>query len=340
MWPLMKPFLFAMDPERAHGLALASLRLAGGFAPLHWLLRLAYGAPSRPVTVWGRTFSHPVGLAAGWDKDALALRGLSALGFSHVEVGTVTPKPQPGREKPRVFRLREDHALINRMGFPSRGEDFVARRLALPRRPGLLVGVNLGKNKDTPNDAALADYARLVTRFSPLADYLVVNVSSPNTQGLRALQARDELEALLGGLASLRAGLVTRAPLLVKLAPDLDDEALEVAVGVAIDQGLDGVIVNNTTLSREGLRSRHRDEAGGASGAILTGRAQAVLERTVAVVGGRVPVVSVGGIMTPEDARRRLDSGAALIQVYTGLVYAGPALTRRIVKALAEATAQ
>ena len=290
--------------------------------------------PSRPVTLWGQTFANPIGLAAGWDKDGLALRGLHTLGFSHVEVGTVTPRPQPGNDTPRVFRLRDDRAVINRMGFPSRGAEHLEQRLRLPRRPDLKVGVNLGRNKDTPNERALDDYVALLTRFSPLADYLVVNVSSPNTAGLRDLQHRDGLERLLAGLMKERAAIGSKTPLLVKLSPDLDDRQLDEAVGVAIDRGLDGLIATNTTLSRDGLTSPHRSETGGASGALLTARAQRSLERIMGLSQGRLPVISVGGIMESDDAKRRLEAGASLVQLYTGLVYAGPALTRRIVQSL------
>ncbi len=189
MWPLIKPLLFALDPERAHALALRMLQVTGAVPPLRALLGLLYRAPEKPTEVMGLCFRNALGLAAGWDKDGLALRGLPALGFGHVELGTVTPRPQPGNAKPRVFRLAADSALINRMGFPSRGADFLAARLA-SKPAGMIVGVNLGKNKDTPNADALTDYASLLERFAPLADYLVVNVSSPNTQGLRDLQAR------------------------------------------------------------------------------------------------------------------------------------------------------
>lgn len=333
MWPLVRPLLFALDPERAHSMAIAALRMAGAISPLAGLLSLLYRAPERPVTLWGKTFVNPVGLAAGWDKDGLALRGLHALGFSHVEVGTVTPRPQPGNDKPRVFRLREDRALINRMGFPSRGAEHLDARLALKRHRGLRVGVNLGRNKDTPNERALEDYAALVTRFASKCDYLAINVSSPNTAGLRDLQHRDGLEHLLSGLVRHRAALDSETPLVVKLSPDLSETQLEEAVGVAVDAGLDGIIATNTTLARDGLGSAFRTQTGGASGALLSQRAQAVLERVV-VYGRGLPVIAVGGIMGPEDAKRRLGAGASLVQVYTGLVYAGPGLTRKIVKFL------
>lgn len=339
LWRGVKPLLFALDPERAHATAISIFKIMGAVPPLAGLMSWIYRAPSRPVTLWGRTFANPVGLAAGWDKDGLALRGLHTLGFSHVELGTVTPRPQPGNDKPRVFRLREDRALINRMGFPSRGAEHLERRLALRRNTSMKVGVNLGRNKDTPNERAFEDYAALVGRFAGRCDYLVVNVSSPNTAGLRDLQHRDELSRLLSGLAKHRAGLAEeaarRTPLLVKLSPDLTDGQLEEAVGVALDVGLDGIIATNTTLSRDGLSSPLRDQTGGASGAILSAKAQVVLERIVAHTSGKIPVIAAGGIMGPEDAKRRLGAGASLVQVYTGLVYAGPGLVKAIVKGLA-----
>jgi dihydroorotate dehydrogenase len=333
----MRPLFFALDPERAHGLVISIFKTMGAVPPLAGLMSWLYRAPPRPVTLWGQTFANPVGLAAGWDKDGLALRGLHTLGFGHVELGTVTPRPQPGNDKPRVFRLREDKALINRMGFPSRGAEHLERRLALRRNAALKVGVNLGRNKDTPNERAVDDYAALVSRFAGRCDYLVVNVSSPNTAGLRDLQHRDELSRLLTSLVRHRAGLAEdarRTPLLVKLSPDLSEGQLEEAVGAALDAGLDGIIATNTTLSRQGLGSPLREQAGGASGALLSERAQQVLERIVAHTDGRVPVIAAGGVMGPEDAKRRLEAGASLVQVYTGLVYAGPGLVKSIVRGL------
>ncbi len=330
MWPLIKPLMFALDPERAHGVALQAMRAAGAFPPLYGLMALMYRAGEKPIEAFGLRFRNAIGLAAGWDKDALALGGLGALGLSHVEVGTVTPRPQPGNERPRIFRFPKERCLVNRMGFPSRGADFVAARLAQrSRRGGLIVGVNLGKNKDTPNERALDDYGALLERFSPLCDYLVVNVSSPNTQGLRDLQARAELEALLGGLVARREGLADKRPLLVKLSPDLDDGALEDAVGAVLATRIDGIVATNTTLSRQGLVT---DERGGASGEILRERALEVVTRIVRLAPG-LPVIAAGGVMTPDDVRRRLDAGARLVQVYTGLVFGGPGIVKRMARA-------
>ncbi len=372
MYSFFGPLLFKLDPETAHHLTLQLIRL-GAYQPLNFLLRAMYATPGKPVEAFGLHFPNPVGLAAGYDKDGRAWRGLATLGFGHIEVGTVTPRPQPGNPKPRVFRLVEDRALINRMGFPGLGAEYVARRLrgspgsstgrASPassevvpvpargtgRRRTLsrcsygnnrqvIVGVNLGKNKDTPLENAAGDYITLMRQFMPLADYLAINVSSPNTVGLRRLQGRAMLEGLLGAIAKERENIAAdrggNAPILVKLAPDLSDEELDDALDVIVHTGMNGVIATNTTLGRTGLRSKQQEETGGLSGEPLRGRSEAVLRSVVKKLDGRLPVVSVGGIMSPEDARARLDAGAALVQVYTGLVYAGPGLVKQIVQKL------
>ncbi len=337
MYAFFRSLLFRLEPERAHGLTLALIRLAGALPPVRAGLAAFFHAPQQPVQAFGLTFPNPVGLAAGYDKDGLGWRGLAALGFGHIEVGTVTLRPQPGNPKPRVFRLVEDQAVINRMGFPGQGAEVVARRLRRRRvgQPGQVVlGVNLGKNKDTPLEAAAEDYLQLMDVFAPLADYLAINISSPNTVGLRRLQARQALEALLTPLAARRQALAgalgRRVPLLVKLAPDLAPAELEDALGVIQQAGMDGVIATNTTLSREGLHAARAGEAGGLSGVPLTARSLAMLRQIVTATQGRLPVVSVGGIMTPQDARERLAAGATLVQVYTGLVYAGPGLVKQI----------
>jgi dihydroorotate dehydrogenase len=340
MYRFIRSILFRLDPETAHFLTLHALRSTQYFPPVLWLLERAYASPPRPVQAFGLTFKNPVGLAAGYDKDAVAVRGLSALGFGHIEVGTVTPGPQPGNPKPRVFRLVEDEAVINRMGFPGKGMGYVSRQLsANSHRPRSMVyGLNLGKNKDTPLEEAARDYITLMQSFTPLADYLAINVSSPNTVGLRRLQGREMLEQLLGAVAHERERIILgrggHRPILVKLAPDLSDEELEDAVGVILDCGMDGIIATNTTLAREWLRSAQREESGGLSGSPLKVRSEALLEKIVRGVHGKVPIVSVGGIMSPEDAKRRLDMGATLVQVYTGLIYRGPGLVREIVNAL------
>ncbi len=337
MYPFFRSLLFRLDPETAHQLTLSALRSAQYFPPALWVLERMYAAPQKPVQAFGLTFKNPVGLAAGYDKDAVAIRGLSALGFGHLEVGTVTLKPQPGNPKPRVFRLPEDEAVINRMGFPGKGAEYASKQLSvISKQKSVIVGVNLGKNKDTPLEEAAQDYIELMRRFIFRADYLTINISSPNTVGLRRLQGREMLEQLLGAIQKERGtislGRGGNAPILVKIAPDLNDEELEDAIGVILDKGMDGVIATNTTLAREGLRSKYQGESGGLSGRPLRVRSEAVLSRVVKLVDGKVPIVSAGGIMNLEDARKRLALGASLVQVYTGLIYRGPILVREIVE--------
>lgn len=354
MYPFFRSLLFRLDPETAHQFTLRLMRI-GGREPIYSILQVMCSAPSEPVEAFGLTFKNPVGLAAGYDKDAVAIRGLSTLGFGHIEVGTVTPQPQPGNPQPRIFRLPEEEAIINRMGFPSLGSEFVQRQLNPSLREGfferfiprarknkqkrinkgdVVLGINLGKNKDTPNAEAVLDYLELLQCFAPYADYLAINISSPNTVGLRQLQGHAALEGLLTQLHAQRQfeekRLEKRLPLLVKLAPDLSENELNDAVDVILATHMDGIIVTNTTLAREELRSKHRDETGGLSGSPLRLRSEAVLCQVVKRVDGRIPIVSVGGIMNPEDAKRRLELGAALIQIYTGLIYQGPGLVKRI----------
>jgi len=339
MYSWFRRVLFRLDPEVAHQLTLQTLSFAGNFPLSNWFLRQMYKIPSKPVKVFGLTFKNPVGLAAGYDKDAIAIHGLAALGFGHVEVGTVTPRPQPGNPKPRIFRLIEDNAVINRMGFPGKGAEYASRQLASSiKQKSVIVGVNLGKNKDTPLEEAANDYIELMRRFMVPADYLAINISSPNTVGLRRLQGREMLEDLLGAIQkereSISLGRGGYAPILVKIAPDLNDEELDDAIGVILDKGMDGIIATNTTLARDGLRSKNRSETGGLSGSPLAVKSEAVLSRVVKLVNGKIPVVSAGGIMSPEDAKKRLALGASLFQVYTGLIYRGPGLVREIVENL------
>lgn len=336
MYTLFRRLLFSLEPETAHGMTLNLVRFVGNLPTSRWFLEKLYAAPQKPVEVFGLKFKNPVGLAAGYDKDGIAIRGLAALGFGHLEIGTVTPRPQGGNPKPRVFRLVEDEAVINRMGFPGKGSLHVERQLSsvVRRLLSFVVGVNLGKNKDTPLEAAAEDYIALMRTFAPLADYLAINVSSPNTVGLRRLQGRDMLENLLKQIDRERGTWNMKRPILVKIAPDLSDDELDDALGVILDTGMDGIIATNTTLGRDGLLSARRDETGGLSGSPLRVRSEAMLGKVVKRLGGRIPVISVGGIMNPEDAKRRLDRGAALVQIYTGMVYAGPGLVREIVKSL------
>ena len=334
MYSLLRSILFHLDPETAHQFTLQLLRI-GGVEPMYSILRNIYTVPSSPVQAFGLTFKNPVGLAAGYDKNAIAVKGLSALGFGHVEVGTVTPKPQPGNPRPRVFRLVEDEAVINRMGFPSYGASFVFEALSRvqKRQPNTIVGVNLGKNKETPIEEAENDYLPLLRQFIFMADYLTINISSPNTIGLRRLQGREMLEQLLGAIQKEREvialGRGGNVPVLVKIAPDLTDEELDDAIGVILDKGMDGIIAANTTLARDGLRSKQQSQLGGLSGSPLRVRSETILRHVVNRVRGKIPIVSVGGIMNPDDAKRRLEMGATLIQLYTGLVYLGPGLVKK-----------
>jgi len=337
LYPVLRRWLFHLPPERAHNLTLRLLGLMGRIPPAAALLRRLAAVPPHPVKAFGRVFPNPVGLAAGYDKDGVALRGLAALGFGHLEVGTVTLRPQPGNPKPRLFRLPAEQAIINRMGFPSGGASALARRLrksGLPR--GVVLGVNIGRNKETPNERAVEEYLALLDIFAPLADYLTVNISSPNTAGLRDLQHRTALETLLGALHARRQRVSDRAmPILVKLSPDLTPAQLDAALEAVVRSGMDGVILTNTTVARPGVRSHPLAvERGGLSGAPLCKMSEEALRRALRTLNGRLPVISAGGILTPEDARRRLDMGALLVQVYTGLVYRGPLLVRDIVQGL------
>lgn len=334
MYSLLRPLLFRLDTETSHALTLYALRSTQYFPPALWLLTQLYKTESKPVQAFGLTFKNPIGLAAGYDKDGVAVRGLAALGFGHIEVGTVTPKPQAGNPRPRVFRLMEDEAVINRMGFPSQGMSKVAGRMLKVGSRSAIVGVNLGKNKDTPLEEAAMDYVELMKVFAPLADYLTINISSPNTIGLRRLQNHQMLENLLNQINLERGTWNMKRPILVKISPDLSDEELDDAVGVILDKGMDGIIATNTTLSREGLRSNWKGETGGLSGSPLKGRSEAVLSRVVKLVGGRIPIISVGGIASADDAKKRLALGASLVQVYSGLVYRGPGLVKQLLKNL------
>jgi dihydroorotate dehydrogenase len=314
------------DPEKAHHSAFRAIRAARAVTGLR-------RTPGEPVSAMGLTFPNVLGLAAGFDKNAVGIDGLGALGFGHVEIGTVTGEAQPGNPTPRLFRLPDDRAVVNRMGFNNDGAEVVAARLkARGRRPGPVLGVNIGKSKVVPEEEAVRDYEKSARLLAPYADYLVVNVSSPNTPGLRNLQAVEKLEPILTAVQSIAAGI----PLLVKIAPDLaDDDVLGVA-DLALAIGLDGIIATNTTISRDGLRTpAARVEeigAGGLSGVPLTQRSLGVMRLLRDRVGPDLTLIGVGGITTVADARARLDAGATLIQGYTAFIYEGPLWPRRIVK--------
>ena len=336
----IRPLLFKLDPEGVHRLTLRILALAGALPPVRAWLRRMFSLERADLRVhaFGLDFPNPVGMAAGYDKDGRAIDGLACLGFGHLELGTVTPRPQVGNPPPRVFRLPEDRALINRMGFPNAGSEALLRKLRRGHPQGVVLGVNLGKGVDTPIEKAAEDYLSLLKTFYAVADFLTVNVSSPNTIGLRRLQAREYLDDLLATLSSARSELEVsvgrRTPILIKLAPDLNEAELEDAVGVVQGAGMDGIIATNTTIERSGLFSPQREEIGGLSGSPLRERATEVVHRIYQLTGGELPIVGVGGIFSPEDAREKLEAGATLIQVYTGLVYRGPGLIREILAGL------
>lgn len=323
------------DAERAHHAAFRAIRAA---RPVTGVRR----TPGQQVRAMGLSFPNVLGLAAGFDKNAVGIDALAALGFGHVEVGTVTGEGQPGNPEPRLFRLPADRAIVNRMGFNNEGAEAVARRLAERGRPahGPILGVNIGKTKVVPDDdqaAVEADYEKSARLLAPHADYLVVNVSSPNTPGLRNLQAVEKLQPLLEHVRrAADAATSTRVPLLVKIAPDLAEEDVLAVADLALAIGLDGIIATNTTISRAGLQTPaaevERIGAGGLSGRPLTGRADAVMRLLRDRVGPDLTLVGVGGITTVEDARRRLEAGATLLQGYTAFVYEGPLWPRRIVK--------
>ncbi len=332
----IRPLLFRLQPEQIHHLTIDLLRLGGGVFLGRWLLR-AWFRPQTTgpsVQVCGLTFKNPLGLAAGYDKDGLGWRGLDCLGFGHLEVGTVTLRPQPGNPQPRIFRLPAEHAVINRMGFPSRGAAFLANRLNGPRPKGLVLGINIGKNKLTPLDRAVEDYLALFDIFAPLGDYLAVNVSSPNTPDLRKLQARQALEDLLQPLSARRSEYLQasgkRVPVLVKLAPDLSDAELDQALESVLATGMDGIIIHNTTVTRPGIVSPAAGETGGLSGRPVAAMNIEMVEKVAMRIQGRLPVIASGGVMDADGVQARLDAGASLVQLYTGLIYEGPGLVRDI----------
>ena len=326
MWCGLTALLRCFPPEIAHGLSIRALR-----AGVHPRMRGA-DDPILAGEIWGRPIPNPIGLAAGYDKGAQVADALLAMGFGFVEIGTVTPRPQPGNPKPRLFRLAEDGALINRLGFNSEGLAVARARLARRKARAGVVGANVGKNKDTVD--AAADYAEGARALAPLADYLVINVSSPNTPGLRALQRRSDLAALIG---AVRAALPpSPPPLLVKVAPDLSPAEREDMAAVSLECAVDGLIIGNTTLSRpDGLRSAHRGEVGGLSGRPLMALSTAVLADLHRLTGGRVPLIGCGGVSSGTDAYAKIRAGARLVQLYTALVYEGPGLLRRIKTELA-----
>jgi len=335
LYSLARPLLFALDPEVAHALALTSIKLLerAGMASA-----LAGTAPARSVKLMGLEFPNALGLAAGLDKNGEYIDALAALGFGFIEIGTVTPRPQPGNPKPRLFRLPEAQALINRMGFNNQGVEHLVANVLRARYRGVL-GINIGKNFDTPIARAADDYEFCLAKVYAHASYVAVNVSSPNTRDLRQLQGADELGALAGKLKTEQNRLADAhgryVPLVLKIAPDLADAELEAIAKCLLRHKLDGVIATNTTVSRAGVAGlRHAGESGGLSGAPLRDVSTALIRKLARLLDGAVPIIGAGGVMSADDARAKLAAGASLVQVYTGLIYRGPQLIGEILRAL------
>lgn len=359
---LLRPLLFRLDPERAHHLTLNALRVVAVLPfGLRWLGSIfAEVTDSRlEVEAFGLKFKNRVGLAAGYDKNGVAVRGLGALGFGHIEIGTVTRIPQLGNPKPRVHRVREVQGVINSMGFPNEGVEALIRSMKFEGRrmkespssfthhpSSFRIGINIGKSKDTPVERAAEDYCALLEQVAPYADYVAINISSPNTMNLRQLQAKSSIVGLLREIARTRgawnvehemsnvraACQTSNLPVLVKLAPDLSESEIDDVLDAIAQTGIDGVIATNTTLAREGLPSYVQSLKGGLSGAPLAARSTQVIRHIAKQTQGKLPIIGVGGIMTPQDALAKLDAGATLVQVYTGMIYAGPGLVRDINK--------
>ncbi len=329
MYQFIKTLLFQLDPERAHHFTMK------------WIKRLRLGSlglydvknDKLIVKKSGLTFRNPVGLAAGFDKDAKYIKDLAGLGFGFIEIGTVTPKPQPGNDKPRLFRLIQDNAIINRMGFNNDGVDAAVERLR-NTKTDILIGGNIGKNKITPNENAISDYINCFRALHDYVDYFVVNISSPNTPGLRDLQTASFVGKLFQSLRKEEEDFTTKKPVLLKIAPDLTDAQLEDLLEVVVNEKIDGVIATNTTIDRDGLLSNTKREMGGLSGAPLTNKSTEIIKKIRTKAGADLLLIGVGGIMNPKDALEKLQAGADVIQLYTGFIYGGPRLIKDINKEL------
>jgi dihydroorotate dehydrogenase len=335
VYALARPFLFCLDAERAHDLALVSIEAAyrTGLNPL-----LAEKPKPLPTKVFGIEFPNPVGLAAGLDKNGAHIDALAALGFGFIEIGTTTPRTQPGNPKPRMWRLPEHQAVINRLGFNNGGVDVLVRNAEKAKFSGVL-GINIGKNKDTPNDRAVDDYLHCLERIYARASYVTINISSPNTQGLRDLQEEETLKRFVGTLREAQESLAAthgaRKPMLLKIAPDLGEAELDSIAEVLLDAAIDGLICTNTTIDRSELGSApHAQEAGGLSGKPLFHKATSVLRGMARRLDGRIPLIGVGGILAGEDAAIKFEAGASLVQFYSGMIYRGPDLIRECVDTL------
>lgn len=338
---ILKPILFLFQPEQAHHITLALLKITLSIPVVNWLFKRYYGvkSPALERRVFGLTFPNPVGLAAGFDKDGKHFEAMSALGFGFIEIGTVTPVGQPGNPLPRLFRLPSDEALVNRMGFNNEGVEALVGRLKKRKPSTLIIGGNIGKNKVTPNELASNDYASCFEALYPYVDYFVVNVSSPNTPNLRDLQEKGPLTELLASLQARNHQKPKPKPLLLKIAPDLTDGQLDDILEIAEATQLDGIIATNTTIARDALLTADEEVvaigAGGLSGKPVKARSTEVIRYLHKHSGGKLTIIGVGGIASAEDAKEKLEAGATLIQVYSGLVYEGPGLVKHINKALA-----
>lgn len=344
LYPLLRNLLFLLPPEEAHYFSMNALKKACSISLLRQMLEknFQYHHPSLEKNIFGLAFKNPVGLGAGFDKNAVWLTELETLGFGFVEIGTVTPQPQPGNDKPRLFRLPQDKALINRMGFNNNGAKAIAARLrvwhAHKKNSSLIVGGNIGKNKVTANEDAWKDYEICFNELFDCVDYFVVNVSSPNTPGLRALQEKDALQKILSQLQNINTGKPKPKPLLLKIAPDLTDEQLNDVASLATEIKLDGLVATNTTIVRSHLAASSSQleaiGAGGLSGKPVRQRSTDVVKYLHAQTKGSIPIIASGGIFTADDAEEKLNAGASLIQVWTGFIYEGPAIAKNICKEL------
>jgi dihydroorotate dehydrogenase len=338
MYELIKPLLFKFDPENIHHVVTGGLRRVNRIWGVKSLLKNLYQFEDKRLEreVMGLKFKNPVGLAAGFDKNATLIEDFAELGFGFIEIGTVTPLPQPGNEKPRMFRLPEDEGLINRMGFNNQGVDVVAARLKQIDRKGLIIGGNIGKNKITPNEDAVSDYIKCFDRLFDVVDYFVVNVSSPNTPGLRELQEKEPLKNILNTLQQRNMKGGVSRPILLKIAPDLSNSQLDDIIEIVNETKISGVIATNTTLSRENLNSpiNIKSESGGLSGKPLTERSTEVIRYISEKSNKSFVIIGVGGIHSAKDALDKIEAGASLVQIYTGFIYEGPALIKRILKGL------
>ena len=336
LYPLLRNALFALSPETSHHVSLDLIGAAERLKLTPYLFKQAHA----PVEIMGLQFKNSVGLAAGLDKNGDYIAGLGALGFGFIEVGTVTPRPQPGNPKPRLFRIEEREAIINRMGFNNKGVDHMVKRIQNSRYDGIL-GVNIGKNFDTPVENAMEDYLICLRKVYPYADYVVINISSPNTPGLRSLQFGESLDKLLNGLKEeqqvLEKKYLKYVPLVLKIAPDMTDEEVGLVAGKLLSHSMDGVIATNTTIGREGVENfAASEEAGGLSGGPVFAKSTNVLRKLAEALGGKCPIIGVGGIMQSDDAVEKIRAGASLVQIYTGFIYHGPALITQSANSIAD----